>query len=129
MPITRNDELPVYDQMPGLVHRTVAGAAQGVTTMEMWYQVMAPGSATPVHRHACEEAVFVVSGSGRVIVEGMTSDFAASSTLIVPSDAVHQIVNTGSEPLVLVAALGAAPVRVRTESGDPLPVPWEAPAR
>ena len=126
MKIIRNDELPLYE-IPGIAHRTVAGHAQGVTSMEVWHQVMAPGTATPVHRHACEEVVVVISGSGRVVVGDQSFAFGANSTLIVPSDAVHQIVNDGSEPLVTVAALGTAPVRVRTADGAPLPVPWQAP--
>jgi quercetin dioxygenase-like cupin family protein len=96
--------------------------------MEVWHQVMAPGAETPVHRHACEEAIFVLSGSGRLLIDGEVAEFDADSTLIVPPDVVHQLVNTGRTDLILVAALGAAPVRVRTEAGDALPVPWQAPS-
>ena len=126
MSILRNDDLPVH-RLPGLIHRTIAGRDQGVSSMEVWHQIMAPGAETPVHRHACEEVIFILSGSGRLSLAGSTSHFEANSTVIVPSDAVHQLTNTGSEDLVLVAALGAAPVRVRTDRGDPLPVPWQAP--
>ena len=126
MPIIRNEDLPTFE-LPGLVHRTIAGHAQGVSSMEVWHQVMAPGAETPIHRHACEEVILVLAGSGRVIVEGEASDFQANSTLIVPPDVVHQLVNTGSEDMVLVAALGTAPVRVRTASGEAIPVPWQAP--
>jgi quercetin dioxygenase-like cupin family protein len=126
VPIIRNEDLPTFE-LPGLVHRTIAGHAQGVSSMEVWHQVMAPGAETPIHRHACEEVILVLAGSGRVIVEGEASDFQANSTLIVPPDVVHQLVNTGSEDMVLVAALGTAPVRVRTASGEALPVPWQAP--
>lgn len=128
MPIIRNEDLPTFE-LPGLVHRTIAGHAQGVSSMEVWHQVMAPGAETPIHRHACEEVILVLAGSGRVIVEGEASDFQANSTLIVPPDVVHQLVNTGSEDMVLVAALGTAPVRVRTASGEALPVPWQAPGK
>ena len=126
MPIIRNEDLPTFE-LPGLVHRTIAGHAQGVSSMEVWHQVMAPGAEPPIHRHACEEVILVLTGSGRVIVEGEASDFQANSTLIVPPDVVHQLVNTGSEDMVLVAALGTAPVRVRTASGEAIPVPWQAP--
>jgi len=126
MSIVRNDELPVH-HLPGLIHRTVAGYAQGVSSMEVWHQIMAPGAQTPVHRHACEEVILVLSGSGQLTLEGEVSAFQANSTLIVPPDAVHQLTNTGRGELVLVAALGTAPVRVRTATGDPLPVPWQAP--
>lgn len=128
MPIIRNEDLPTFE-LPGLVHRTIAGHAQGVSSMEVWHQVMAPGAETPIHRHACEEVILVLAGSGRVIVEGEASDFQANSSLIVPPDVVHQLVNTGSEDMVLVAALGTAPVRVRTASGEALPVPWQAPGK
>ncbi len=124
--IVRNDELPVFE-LPGITHRTVAGHAQKLKSMEVWLQTMAPGSATPVHRHACEEVIVVLSGSGRVTIDGRTSSFGPDSTLIVPPDAVHQIENSGSDPIVLVAALGSAPVRVRTAGGEPVPVPWAAP--
>lgn len=125
MPIVRDEEIPVHE-LPGLIHRTVAGRAQGVTSMEVWRQVMAPGAETPVHRHACEEVILVLSGSGQLVLEGQVSAFRADATLIVPPDAVHQITNTGAEDLVLVAVLGTSPVRVRTADGDPLTLPWQA---
>lgn len=124
--IVENQTLPRF-QLPGLEHRTIAGPQQGVRSMEVWLQTMAPGSDTPVHRHACEEVILVLSGSGEVTIDGETHSFGPDSTLIVPPDAVHQLVNSGSVPLVLVAALGTAPVRVRTEAGEPLAVPWAAP--
>ena len=124
--IVLNETLPMFE-LPGLRHRTIAGHAQGMKTMEVWWQTMDPNSATPVHRHACEEVILILSGSGEVTIVGETSDFGPNSTLIVPPDAIHQIVNTGQEPLVLVAALGTAPVRVQTAEGKPLPVPWTAP--
>ena len=126
MPIIRNDDLPTFE-LPGLLHRTIAGHTQGLSSMEVWHQVMAPGAETPIHRHACEEVILILSGSGRVIFEGESSDFQSDSTVIVPPDVVHQLVNTGDGDLVLVAALGTAPVRVRTASGEALPVPWQAP--
>jgi quercetin dioxygenase-like cupin family protein len=124
--IVRNEELPVHE-LPGLVHRTLAGHAQGLTSMEVWRQVMAPGATTPVHRHACEEVIHVLSGRGRLVAGGETSGFEAGATLIVPPDRVHQLVNDGDEELELVAVLGAAPVRVCTAEGERLPLPWDAP--
>jgi hypothetical protein len=37
----------------------------------------------------------------------------------------HQILNTGHEPLVLVAALSTANVVVRLPDGTPLALPWK----
>jgi mannose-6-phosphate isomerase-like protein (cupin superfamily) len=126
MPIVRNDELETLE-LPGIRHQTIGGHRQGIKTMEMWLQTMAPGAATPVHRHACEEVILVLSGSGTCTVGEQTFPFGPNSTLVLEADVVHQIVNTSKEDMKLVAALGAAPVRVRTADGQPLPVPWEAP--
>ncbi len=124
--IVENDRVPRF-ALPGLEHRTIAGHAQGLTSMEVWLQTMAPGAASPVHRHACEEVIVILSGSGELTIDGETAAFGANTTLVVPSGVVHQIANPGAEPLVLIAALGTAPVRVQTDAGDPLPVPWAAP--
>jgi quercetin dioxygenase-like cupin family protein len=128
MPIVKNAELEVLE-LPGIRHQTIAGHRQGVETMEVWLQTIAPGAATPVHRHACEEVILVLSGSGTCTVAGKTTTFGANSTLILEPDVVHQIVNTSDVDMKLVAALTMAPVRVKTADGQPLPVPWEAPAK
>lgn len=127
MPIVNDSDRPLH-RLPGLDHRTVAGASQGVRSFEVWKQALAPGAASPVHRHACDEVIVVLSGSGECMVEGQTRAFAAGDTIIVPPDVVHQIVNTGSEAMHLVAALGAAPVRVCDEAGRHMPLPWDEPA-
>lgn len=126
MPIIRNEEIETLE-LPGIRHQTVGGRLQGLKTMEVWLQTMAPGAATPVHRHACEEVIVVLAGSGTCILEDRSYAFGPNSTLVVEPDAVHQIVNTSDEPMQLVAALGTAPVRVKTADGTPMHVPWEAP--
>ena len=97
--------------------------------MEVWLQAIAPGAATPVHRHACEEVVVILSGSGTCTVAGKTTEFGPNSTLILEPDVVHQIVNTSDVEMKLVAVFGMAPVRVLTAEGDPMPLPWDAPAK
>lgn len=128
MPIVNNNELETLE-LPGLRHQTIGGHEQGVKTMEVWMQTMAPGAETPVHRHACEEVILVLSGSGKCRVGEEEYEFGPNSTLILEPDVVHQLVNTSAEEMKIVAALGMAPVRVRTADGSPLPVPWEAPAQ
>jgi mannose-6-phosphate isomerase-like protein (cupin superfamily) len=126
MPVLSNDSLEVLE-LPGLRHQTIGGPKQGVKTMEVWLQTIAPGAGTPVHCHACEEVILILSGSGRCTVGGETVPFGPNSTLVLEPDVVHQIVNTSNEDLKMVAMLGMAPVRVKTADGAPLPVPWQAP--
>jgi mannose-6-phosphate isomerase-like protein (cupin superfamily) len=127
MSIINNNELESFE-LPGLQHQTLGGHKQNVKTMEVWLQTMAPGSETPVHCHACEEVILILSGSGECTAGGESFAFGPNSTLILEPDVVHQIVNTSEEEIKLVAALGMAPVRVKTADGAALPVPWEAPS-
>lgn len=127
MPIVKNDELETLE-LPGLRHQTIGGHQQGVKTMEVWLQILAPGCATPMHGHACEEVILILSGSGKCTVGGKEFSFGPNSTLVLEPDVTHQIVNTSDEDMKLVAALGMAPVRVETADGSALPVPWEAPS-
>jgi mannose-6-phosphate isomerase-like protein (cupin superfamily) len=126
MPIVKNDELETLE-LPGLRHQTIGGHKQGVKTMEVWLQTMAPGAATPVHCHACEEVILILSGSGTCTVGDKAFTFGPNSTLVLEPDVVHQIVNTSDDEMRLVAALGMAPVRVKTADGAALPVPWAVP--
>ena len=126
MAILDRSDIPTLE-LPGLRHQTVAGRAAGLKTMEVWRQTLAPGATPPVHRHACEEVIVVLSGSGTCTIGERSFCFGPDCTLILEADVVHQIVNTSDEPMELVAALGMAPVRVRTADGASLPLPWDAP--
>jgi mannose-6-phosphate isomerase-like protein (cupin superfamily) len=126
MPILDNDRWETLE-LPGLRHQTIGGHKQGLKTMEVWLQTFAPGTGTPVHCHACEEVILILSGSGTCTVGDETFTFGPNSTLVLQADVVHQIVNTSDEELKMVAALGMAPVRVKTADGAALPVPWQAP--
>ena len=118
MPVVNNSSLREFN-LPGLNHRTFAGTEHGMKNLEVWGQVIEAGAGTPVHRHSCEEAI--------VILEGEETKFGANSTLIIPADAVHQIVNSGNTKMVLIAALSTAPVKVRHGDNQPMPLPWQAP--
>lgn len=111
--------------LPGLIHQTLASHAQGVSGMEVWMQTIAPGAATPVHRHACEEIIVILRGSGQVTIAGEEEMFGANSTIIVPPDAVHQLVNSGAEEMFLLGVLGVTPVNVTTAEGETIPLPWQ----
>jgi quercetin dioxygenase-like cupin family protein len=111
--------------LPGLQHQTVAGRADGLRRLEVWVQRMAPGAETPWHRHECEEVVVVLQGGGRCEADGgAVVRFGPESTLIVPSGAVHRIVNDGDVEMVVVASLSTAPVVVEAPDGTPMALPW-----
>ena len=124
MPVFNNAEVKKFS-LPGLEHQTLAARGLGVSEMEVWMQTIAPGAATPVHRHACEEVIVVLRGSGQVTMEDEETKFGPNSTIIVPPDAVHQLVNSGAEEMFLIGVLGVTPVNVTTAEGETIPLPWQ----
>ena len=125
MPVIDNQAVKNF-ALPGLNHQTFAGPEHGLKNLEVWGQVIDAGAGTPVHRHACEEAIVILEGSGTLTINGEESQFGPNSTLIIPADAVHQIVNSGTTPMVIVAALSMAPVAVRHADNQAMLLPWQA---
>ncbi|MEZ5559168.1 MAG: cupin domain-containing protein [Pseudomonadales bacterium] len=113
-------------ELPGIVHLTVAGCEQGLKSLSVWRQSMAPGSATPPHQHDCEEVVVVTEGGGEVHIGDKVFVFGPDTTLVLPPNVLHQIVNTGSVPLKTIAAFSATPVGTFLPGGDRLDLPWKS---
>jgi quercetin dioxygenase-like cupin family protein len=110
--------------LPGIEHATLAGTDDGLARLSVWRQSMAPGGATPPHRHDCEEVVVVLAGSGELQIDGQVVAFGPDSTLVIPPDAPHRIVNTGADPLVTLAVFSVSPVEVRFPDGERIELPW-----
>jgi quercetin dioxygenase-like cupin family protein len=65
----------------------------GVTTLD-------PGAAVPLHIHNCEESVLVMSGRGRVHIDGVEADVEPGVTTWIPAGVQHFFRNTSAtEPL------------------------------
>jgi quercetin dioxygenase-like cupin family protein len=125
MPVIDNSKVASVE-IPGIVHQTLAGHKKdGLKSLEFWRQTIAPHTGTPMHRHDCEEVIYIMSGRARLTVDGAVSEFGPDSTIIVPPNAVHELDNIADEPMQLVSALGMAPVHVKTPSGEPMPLPWD----
>ena len=57
----------------------------------------------PAHSHPNgEEVIFVISGSGRVMVAGEVQAVAPGTTVLFPQGAVHMLHNTGHEEMKVV---------------------------
>jgi mannose-6-phosphate isomerase-like protein (cupin superfamily) len=125
MPVILNSQLSKHE-LPGLEHCTVAGLKQGTRSMEVWRQVIAPGVSTPVHQHPCEEVIVILTGTGEVVIDGTTEALNPDITVIVPPNVIHQLTNTGKEPMHLIGTLSMSPVCVYTADGERLPLPWDA---
>jgi quercetin dioxygenase-like cupin family protein len=72
--------------------------------------LVAPGDRVrPAHSHPNgEEVIYIIRGSGRVMVEGEVSAIEAGSTVLFPRGAVHMLHNTGSEEMKVVCFFAPA---------------------
>jgi mannose-6-phosphate isomerase-like protein (cupin superfamily) len=123
MPVVEISKIKKFS-LPGIVHQTLAGPDQGVSSFELWLETVAPGSGTPVHRHQCEEVFVVLRGSGQLTLAGRNYPFGPDTTLIVPPETDHQVINNGSDDLHFLVVLGA-PAHAATPEGQPIPLPWQ----
>ena len=112
--------------IPGVSHATWAGQDNGLNQLSLWRQSMAPGGATPPHRHDCDEVVLCLEGEGEVHIEGTVHAFRAGQTIVLPRGAAHQIFNVGDRPLETLGVFGASPVGTTLPDGAPLPLPWRS---
>jgi len=78
-----------------------------------------PGQSTsdaPENEHPrCEQWLFVVSGSGRAVVDKRRMAIKPNSLLLIEKGEAHQITNTGRTPLVTLNFYAPA---AYTKSGD-----------
>jgi uncharacterized cupin superfamily protein len=121
MKVVRTGEMPWAD---ALVRGEFAQRRKGLggekLSCGLWE--LAPGKRSfPMHaHHVTEEALFVVSGRGKVRTPEGTTDLGPGDFVSFPAGGpAHQLVNDGAEPLVYVAmaAVSGADVVEYPESG------------
>jgi mannose-6-phosphate isomerase-like protein (cupin superfamily) len=86
----------------GLVQQTLAGSHQGLKTLEVWLVTLEPGYAAPPYDHFGEVVMVILNGSGRALVGDQSFDLVAHTTLIIPPNTPRQVINNGSEDLVVL---------------------------
>jgi quercetin dioxygenase-like cupin family protein len=115
---------PAATPIPGILHSTWAGSSDGLRSLSLWRQSIAPGCCTPPHAHDCEEIVLCTGGRGEVHLNGEVHAFGADQTVLLPAKVPHQIFNVGGTPLETTAVFAATPVAVALPDGSALDVPW-----
>ena len=117
---------PEPTPIPGISHATWAGSDEGLNQISIWRQTLAPGAETPPHSHDCDEVVMCHSGHGELHIDGTSHPFGPDQTLILRRERLHQIVNTGDQPMEITGVFGASPVSVYLPDSARLDVPWRS---
>ena len=110
VPVIHEDEVEALG-LPGRQLRwLVAPGAIAAQNCSACVIRVAPGDKVrPAHSHPNgEEVIFIITGSGRVLVAGEVSPVKAGSTVLFPRGAVHMLHNTGSEEMKVVCFFAPA---------------------
>lgn len=66
---------------------------------------ISPGGYTPLHRHPWEHEVFVVSGRGKIVLDGCEEPLAEADAVFVEPDELHQFVNDSSAMMRMICVV------------------------
>jgi mannose-6-phosphate isomerase-like protein (cupin superfamily) len=77
--------------------------------MSLAEATLPPGAATVPHYHLqAEEIYFILAGSGLMHLGSETRQVGAGDAIAIPRATPHQLVNTGTQPLVLLCCCSPA---------------------
>ncbi len=122
MPVVDHAKLKEFGMMGNLMSG-LATPSHGAKTLEVWKGTTAPGASTPLHRHDAEEVIVVLTGEGEALAAGEVARFRAPCTLILPGNQLHQLTNTGAEPMEAIAVVPIGS-KVFDAEGKEMPLPW-----
>jgi putative monooxygenase len=77
--------------------RIVSPQTTGTKEMTLLYVEFGPGESTDMHTHEGLEAMYILHGQGKVIIDGVESPFSDGSVLIAHPGVPHQVFNLSDE--------------------------------
>jgi len=104
MHTTNKDDAPEFRTKDGLVSRILHAGGDVDTNLAVTWVEVEPGGSQVIHSHNHEQVYVVISGEGRVYVDGDNRAVSAGELIHIPSNADHGIENTSEEVLVYISA-------------------------
>ena len=104
------ESLPTMSFDWGLIKPLVSAANTDSPAMSLMHVVLLPGEGHERHNHPeSDEILYILSGRGEQMVDDAdTFPVTPGQTVFIPTAAFHSTVNTGWEPLVLLAIYAPA---------------------
>jgi quercetin dioxygenase-like cupin family protein len=104
VPLVRENELPEVE-LPGRHLRwLVSSQLLNSQHMSVCMIRVAPGQTVrPAHSHPNgEEVIYIIRGSGRVMVDGAVDAVSEGTAVLFPQGKVHMLQNTGDEEMKVI---------------------------
>ena len=71
------------------------------TKSQLVLMSLRPGEEIGAEVHKVDQALYVVDGEGKVVLDGAGQDFAKGAIVVVPAGVEHNVINAGDEPMKL----------------------------
>jgi quercetin dioxygenase-like cupin family protein len=105
MPVFDSTATDTINPFPGFELKLLIDKNRGSKSITMINETLSPGAKIPNHRHNVEGAIYVLSGTGYLTIEGEnTYKIGPGMALLVAADAFYYLGNDGTEDLKFITA-------------------------
>ncbi len=101
--LTQVDEILAKNPMKAGENMQMIKVAQTDAVSVLIIKALQGGEVKPHYHKTHEETVYVIKGSGQMLVNDKWVDLKAGTIHFNPMNAVHSVKNTGEEPLVVLS--------------------------
>ena len=77
----------------------IAGGPEGAKNAFFGVLELAPGAKVPVHRDATEEYIYILSGTGQMTIDGVTSTVGPGTGVFMPANAEVSFIASDDGPV------------------------------
>jgi quercetin dioxygenase-like cupin family protein len=106
MPVIKNTEIKEIkvemDGVRGVTKKVPVGQNEGWDGYTMRVFKISPNGYTPKHKHDWEHVNHIISGKGRLMIDGVEHEIGEKDYAFVPPNAEHQFSNPYDEDLEFI---------------------------
>ncbi len=124
MGVFHSEQLPVFE-LPGNRLRGLATRSRGSSEVALWNHALEPGAESPPHWHDHDQVIYVLAGTGRIVVGDEEVALTSGDVVVAPARIPHQVRAAADEGLDTLVAMPAT-LRTFRPDGSEIQQPWHA---
>ncbi len=121
MGVIHSEDLPVHE-LSGNRLRGLATRSRGSSEVALWNHALEPGAESPPHWHDHDQVIYVLAGSGQIVVGDEEVALSAGDVVVAPARIPHQV-RAADEGLDTLVAMPAT-LRTFRPDGSEIQQPW-----
>ena len=121
--VTNLEDVPAHE-LPGNTLRGLATPSRGSTEIMLWNHRAEAGGSSPPHWHDHDQVIYVLSGTGRVVVGTAELAVGAGDVIVAPANVPHQVHAAANEALDTIVAMSVA-LKTFNPDGTEIDQPWK----